>query len=340
MCLLRFHLPWHGTQSLSVNLSAADRARRLSFNGAATFQSRRQELEDPDVRVHLASMGPRPFSRGDEKCNAISEVHSCSELQWGRDLSVAETCSSSVPSAECEHASMGPRPFSRGDKLSGDSDTPAVASMTFQSRRRDAASMGPRPFSRGDLATVLLPLAMTFHRGDQVCCLLQEVFNGAATFQSRRPLQALKLGDPGSCINGAATFQSRRPYRRPTCGLQWGRDLSVAETSASYWINKLLGPRPFRTSVMCSISAKPSFNGAATFQSRRHEGLGIRVQGAPASMGPRPFSRGDSRHFPHRADRASMGPRPFSRGDRCLASRMSVIMLQWGRDLSVAETPQ
>ena len=108
--------------------------------------------------------------------------------------------------------------------------------------------------------------------------------------------------------------------------LQWGRDLSVAEGSGAQ------GPQ-----------GPPG----------------------PASMGPRPFGRG--RWFraptPTEQGRASMGPRPFGRGRRVIAcggrlfrvrfngaatfrSRKACYaiqkveredLLQWGRDLSVAE---
>ena len=84
--------------------------------------------------------------------------------------------------------------------------------------------------------------------------------------------------------------------------LQWGRDLSVAECGPLFRL-------PY----------------AAGF----------------ASMGPRPFGRGMQPPGipPQRAwHPASMGPRPFGRGmhgtNPELAGRQ---MLQWGRDLSVAE---
>ena len=110
-------------------------------------------------------------------------------------------------------------------------------------------------------------------------------------------------------------------------GLQWGRGLSAAEMREG-------APRP-------------------------------RAPG-PASMGPRPFSRGnpcgEAKALP-RATRASMGPRPFSRGNRQLHGvharffyrfngaaafqpRKSAPRrwlgrkpgrLQWGRGLSAAE---
>ena len=84
--------------------------------------------------------------------------------------------------------------------------------------------------------------------------------------------------------------------------LQWGRDLSVAE-----------GPQSRQPISIASAS----FNGAATFRSRKV---------------------GQFRHAPHDYGPASMGPRPFGRGRRgAWRAATPPIWLQWGRDLSVAE---
>ena len=109
------------------------------------------------------------------------------------------------------------------------------------------------------------------------------------------------------CFNGATTFQ---PWKRlwPTLNeqrkplLQWGHDLSAVETSRSE------GMLPFVNS---------------------------------ASMGPRPFSRGNvyRRHRARAAVVASMGPRPFSRGNmKAGLPIMRGRLLQWGHDLSAVET--
>ena len=107
-------------------------------------------------------MGPRPFSRRDlgEELGLIREER----LQWGRDLSVAETATAPVVGvmvavlqwgrdlsvAETRNvrphhnlvsiASMGPRPFSRRDAL-----------LDALLAGGHLASMGPRPFSRRDM---------------------------------------------------------------------------------------------------------------------------------------------------------------------------------------------
>ena len=60
-------------------------------------------------------MGPRPFSRRDPSCDATNIAHT--KLQWGRDLSVAETTLMEAVQKFDSEASMGPRPFSRRDSL-------------------------------------------------------------------------------------------------------------------------------------------------------------------------------------------------------------------------------
>ena len=84
-------------------------------------------------------MGPRPFSRGD-MAKREGMLPGEYMLQWGRDLSVAETEIKMPMSVSAHQASMGPRPFSRGDLP--DLHTPLGV---------EHASMGPRPFSRGDV---------------------------------------------------------------------------------------------------------------------------------------------------------------------------------------------
>jgi len=154
-------------------------------------------------------------------------------------------------------ASMGPRPFGRGD---------AVASHVADLSQ--PASMGPRPFGRGDtrISAALICQAgasmgpRPFGRGDAVpppppAC--------ARSLQWGRGLSAAETCGPAgqsarpARFNGAAAFRPRRRLSRSQSGpcrrLQWGRGLSAAETAPSY-NNK---PR------VC------------------------------ASMGPRPFGRGD-----------------------------------------------
>ena len=117
--------------------------------------------------------------------------------------------------------------------------------------------------------------------------------------------------DEGTCFNGAAAFQ----------------------------------PRKSRIRVRIAVQRASSFNGAAAFQPRK-SGRHRAEQNWPeaASMGPRPFSRGNADGSVRRdaalATRASMGPRPFSRGNGGATAgnaRVTTVWLQWGRGLSAAE---
>src|SRR5579885_1980715 len=61
------------------------------------------------------------------------------QLQWGRDRSVAEIAVVVVDAAVGGGASMGPRPIGRGNAAEGGNRT-----------RHGLASMGPRPIGRGN----------------------------------------------------------------------------------------------------------------------------------------------------------------------------------------------
>ena len=299
-------------------------------------------------------MGPRPFGRGrsgtaacsgagtsgfngaatfrsrkvaDSRLTPISHM-----LQWGRDLSVAEGRAGAAPAPQGAGASMGPRPFGRG---------------------RDA----------GNLPAL--------------------------------PATGLQWGRDLSVAEGSGC----RPTRSPTIWLQWGRDLSVAEGCGGAAVpprasQASMGPRPFgrgrlwptmRGSVVRPASMGPrpfgrgraglgrrhprtaaSFNGAATFRSRKGDNGNVVGRRQSASMGPRPFGRGRFivQIIPYFSPmlqwgrdlsvaegaqfcllyvdvhNASMGPRPFGRGRAIIwAVVENWEVLQWGRDLSVAEGP-
>ena len=179
-------------------------------------------------------MGPQPFSRG----NTADELRlqGPATLQWGRNLSVAETGRARTRADFGPRASMGPQPFSRRndeaiswmnspEALQWGRNLSVAETLTHvnPSHKPSVASMGPQPFSRGNVVGRLL------------IQLPQQGFNGAATFQSRKPAVGRRGGF------------SLTP-------LQWGRNLSVAETT----IERRAG-----------ASSSTSFNGAATFQSRK-----------------------------------------------------------------------
>ena len=254
-------------------------------------------------------MGPRPFSRGNIqpiatassnssrfngatafqpwKCRSSAVIASSSKLlQWGHGLSAVEMLLEVALLSQPLEASMGPRPFSRGnpscrwpgragrrcfngatafqpwkftrDAANGDQinvlqwghglSAVEIFATVLKHKAIPGASMGPRPFSRGNLSW-------------------------AANRASR-----------ASGFNGATAFQ---PWKFPRWGwlrsappmLQWGHGLSAVEMP--------LGSERRRAKSAC-------FNGATAFQpwkcQHRHKASPAR---ADASMGPRPFSRGN-----------------------------------------------
>ncbi len=175
-----------------------------------------------------ASMGPRPFSRGNP------------DEYWPMNLAV--------------EASMGPRPFSRGNLALF---TACIArwycfngATTFQSWKFSVAfpwyfchvwlqwghdlsvveisqgsatcgfpgfaSMGPRPFSRGN--------SFRPEGGDATCL----GFNGATTFQSWKLAPSCPSWRTRSCFNGATTFQSWKSLFAP-------KSARIVALLAAFW---------------------------------------------------------------------------------------------------------
>ena len=347
-----------------------------SFNGAATFRSRNVVFEPAGCRKHEASMGPRPFGRGmpagpdgrpPPKLLQWGRDLSVAEwapwrpaparensLQWGRDLSVAEWRSF------CRTCSLfgrfnGAATFRSRNAIQASSLS--LMSVMLQWGRdlsvAECRQLGGfwADFWRFNGAATFRSrnVALYWRAVPSQCCR----FNGAATFRSRN------------------ARYSRRPARA-TSPLQWGRDLSVAEccsrgitAAASCGFN---GAATFRSRNGLRRRDRSElyirFNGAATFRSRNDYTKNIEDIVRRASMGPRPFGRGMAERLECDPDhgRASMGPRPFGRGMRrrsldargvVAASmgprpfgrgmplartwRVERSVLQWGRDLSVAE---
>ena len=249
-------------------------------------------------------------------------------------MEVAESDAIVPGFAEDKLASMGPRLGSRG--------------------KRDVDQLGSQTKSRLQWGR---DLEVAERRKACLYAARIDGFNGAATWKSRKGSYTDAFGTKLSSFNGAATWKSRKVgdplgMAEPSLALQWGRDLEVAESS------RLRNQRGYRC----------CFNGAATWKSRKGRQarrtfleLGTASMGprlgsrgkrkgrkaddpdARASMGPRLGSRGKCAAMLPRPDQdsASMGPRLGSRGKmgRCLVSRVT-IMLQWGRDLEVAESLQ
>ena len=371
------------------------------FNGAATFRSRKAANEWQNGQITLASMGPRPFGRG--RFTFLSDGGPPCVRFNGAATFRSRKARRGRPVGRPMHASMGPRPFGRGRY---------VIAHTIGLDR--TASMGPRPFGRGRESAA--PSAYT----SGTC------FNGAATFRSRKVRHAaIHRPTQANGFNGAATFRSRkgatflrlasrggaasmgprpfgrgrqrpsRLYRGRPCASMgprpFGRGRRLAGTDIGCTRRGFNGAATFRSrkGLAMPFACGPCqrFNGAATFRSRKAPGGTPAGRGHDASMGPRPFGRGrvaerprrsaasvlqwgrdlsvaEGRRAQRRRDRvgrfngaatfrsrkeckaafsyaglnASMGPRPFGRGRESIESvRASNMMLQWGRDLSVAE---
>ena len=180
---------------------------------------------------------------------------------------------------------MGPRPFSRGNI---ESRKPCTV--------HHLASMGPRPFSRGNKSSRLLLYGFqsTLQWGHDLSAV------------ETPPSSAGSAGD--NCFNGATTFQPWKHVHLPN----WKERNILAS----------MGPRPFsRGNLAKSLTGRAkllsfngattfqpwkldqwrtsrpltcSFNGATTFQPwKPHHFAGDQFDESPASMGPRPFSRGN-----------------------------------------------
>ncbi|SRR6266404_197652 len=63
------------------------------FNGATRLHAWKLDAIDNEVRGLRASMGPRVFTRGNDK--ALGDFASSIKLQWGHASSRVETCSGS-----------------------------------------------------------------------------------------------------------------------------------------------------------------------------------------------------------------------------------------------------
>ena len=256
-----------------------------------------------------ASMGPRPFSRGNA---SISR-------RWPRCVRRFNGATAFQP-WKClwlRKAKFSVATLQWGHGLSAVEISPCPPCL----RGVIHASMGPRPFSRGNLATIR-------RRGCSSSC-----FNGATAFQ---PWKCLRGGtfavDRVGSFNGATAFQPWKSPRRPASPfagspLQWGHGLSAVEIGFSS--DRPNGRRELQWG-----------HGLSAVEIRPH--LREHRVGFLASMGPRPFSRGNEPRPTAARDLhagASMGPRPFSRGNDSAPTRFRISWgrLQWGHGLSAVE---
>ena len=297
-------------RDLSVAEGCRRRAARplevFSFNGAATFRSRKVGHQPRQRRALFnASMGPRPFGRGRILLGWIMATPK-QVLQWGRDLSVAEGAGPAGGSAG-------------GDKLQWGRDLSVAEGMPIPRAAPPTTSFnGAATFRSRKAPVVRRPLRLPLS------------FNGAATFRSRKASTSPPAHPPNPSFNGAATFRSRKDIARPAvcgkaCLLQWGRDLSVAEGTSRRKPRRgrglaSMGPRPFgrgRSSrTRAAVKMIACFNGAATFRSRKVFQR-FRISALKCCFN---------------------GAATFRSRKVRLGSRLSLRQqLQWGRDLSVAE---
>ncbi len=198
--------------------------------GPRSFDRGNNQVSAACIDVHLASMGPRSFDRGNSNRKPVLR-HKSLPLQWGRDLSTAETRDPMHPESFRDRASMGPRSFDRGN---------AVASTRIP--RTLKASMGPRSFDRGNFSPWDgshrglelqwgrdLSTAETSDAARHVSINLQ--------LQWGRDLSTAETPCPYADarflkgFNGAAIFRPRKlaTYGMVAVGgavLQWGRDVA------------------------------------------------------------------------------------------------------------------
>ena len=162
--VFRAWLQWgHGLSAVETRSGGMVQVCRFQASMGPRPFSRGNHPRQPQPRLPiLASMGPRPFSRGNFYCT-LQLWSSQKGLQWGHGLSAVETAAVDVSLREGVPASMGPRPFSRGNfTIHKENLMPSIASMGprpfsrgnkfsgFIESTTAPASMGPRPFSRGN----------------------------------------------------------------------------------------------------------------------------------------------------------------------------------------------
>src|SRR6266540_1399115 len=205
-------------------------------------------------------MGPRPISRGEYvTCHA-------------RNKNPA--------------ASMGPRPISRGEKTAG---SLIDAYLGLQWGRGRSAAERPKERS-SDRGTFWLQWGRGRSAAESHCQeparRISSGFNGAAADQPRRAAPGVKRSLALRLQWGRGRSAAERPiymdFRTISVRLQWGRGRSAAERAAPEVF--LLGQAGLQWGRRRSAAE------------RRHVSAGWPYVG-PASMGPRPISRGEQ-HAP------------------------------------------
>ena len=206
--------------------------------------------------------------------------------------------------------------------------------------------MGPRPFGRGRVSSPRAALLATPR------------FNGAATFRSRKARRVRPRAGRVCASMGP------RPFGRGRTWPEWcARRLRRRFNGAATFRSRKVHPWPFRQSCATSFNGAATFrsrkvepadesrrivlgfNGAATFRSRKAFSARAALNATSASMGPRPFGRGRPvwpagtiRSLPGFNGAATFRSRKGQHSPSI--NRTEAPLLQWGRDLSVAEGAQ
>ena len=180
--------------------------------------------------------------------------------------------------------------------------------------------MGPRPFGRGRAtarSASILALALQWGRDLSVA-------EGILVYADRHDARSLQWGRDLSVAEG----EIKSPPASEIVKLQWGRDLSVAEGGArkgrvAQLGRSFNGAATFRSRKAYSrpkcLVCSGRFNGAATFRSRKGSSARFQVRASTTLQWGRDLSvaeGGLAYAVVIAVPLASMGPRPFGRG-RC-----------------------
>ena len=212
------------------------------FNGAAIFRSRKV-------------------------CPVGRAANRAAVLQWGRDLSIAES-RSRAPAHAAPPCSFN-------------------GAAIFRSRKVDDAESSRAVWLSFNGAAIFRSRKGLTHVTQKRCNLMLQW--GRDLSIAERDYLELRKKKVQKASMGPRSFDRGKNLevgmgRNVRTGLQWGRDLSIAERQ--YWCRKAL-----RQSIR--------FNGAAIFRSRKEDGHMAQSQfrSRAASMGPRSFDRGKYNSF-------------------------------------------
>ena len=231
--------------------------RQIGFNGAATFRSRKYRSPSKANCSPLASMGPRPFGRGNvvlQEGALLQRAASMGPRPFGRGNGAWKAYCDAVPGA-----SMGPRPFGRGN----------IRPISRREAMPDA-SMGPRPFGRGNAETWnAYALAYRLQWGRDL-----SVAEMSSAFSKASWKISLQWGRDLSVAEILPRLRELRDDLLASMGPRpFGRGNGRAQADMRLACRASMGPRPFgRGNAWVTLDG---------------------TNNMVASMGPRPFGRGN-----------------------------------------------